>query len=89
MRTNCFKRKALLACLPIIAVAIGGEIFAQVEGPDRPKKDELPELPEGIIKSLGHEDFKKRHAGQRELLMWGKEDPVSYTHLTLPTILRV
>ena len=60
--------------MPIIAVAIGGEIFAQVEGPDRPKKDELPELPEGIIESLGHEDFKKRHAGQRELLMWGKED---------------
>lgn len=74
MRTNCFKRKALLVCLSIIIVAIGGEIFAQLEGPDRPKKDELPELPEGMIESLGHEDFKKRHAGQRELLMWGKED---------------
>ena len=34
----------------------------------------LPEFPNDLIETLGHEEFKKRHAAQRKLLEWGKED---------------
>ena len=29
------------------------------------------------------------HYDKREIVLWGKYDPVSYTHLTLPTKLEV
>ena len=74
MTTTCFKRKVFLLGMPIIIAAITGQILAEEGRPGSLEKNNLLELPEGMIEALGHEDFKVRHAGQRELLAWGKKD---------------
>ena len=74
MTKNSFRKIGFISLLSTSIPILAGALRAEVEDLVEEEKQALPEVPASMIEALGHEEFKKRHAGQRDLLVWGKKD---------------
>ena len=74
MTKKSFRKIGFISLLSTSIPILAGALRAEVEDLVEEEKQALPEVPASMIEALGHEEFKKRHAGQRDLLVWGKKD---------------